>query len=468
MSWELYMARLFGTDGIRGVAGRDLTAELAFHLGESTGMLIDENGWDRKVIIGGDSRISGPMLESALASGLMSRGIDVHLAGIAPTPAIAFLTKHMGFPLGCVISASHNPIEDNGIKFFDSRGMKADDEVEDRLEALLEKKPSKKKTAVGSETGFVTGEKIGRRYDAKRAIDEYVKFLNAIVLDKIQGLSVVIDGAFGAASAIAPAIFSILGTRVVPYNCQPDGSRINVKCGATHPEGLQLKVREMKADIGIALDGDADRAILVDEKGQVIDGDQVLAMWGRHLLRKNALPSKTVVGTVLSNKGLEVALEHDGGKLLRAPVGDKFVLREMLKSGAIIGGEQSGHIIFLDHHTTGDGILTGLMVAVLMRETNKLLSQLGSEMSRFPQVQLNIEVKDKKSALDDEKIKAGVAALSKNIEKSSGRLLIRPSGTESVIRVMTEAPDESVARKMAEEAIGLFKPFSESGKITEI
>ena len=295
-----------------------------------------------------------------------------------------------------------------------------------------------------------------------------MRHLADIAQDKITGLNIVVDSAFGAASAIAPAVFALLGTRVTPFNCQADGSRINVMCGATHPEALQRKVLDLGADLGIALDGDADRAILVDEKGQVIDGDQVLAMWGRHLLRKKSLPKNTVVGTVLSNKGLEVALESEGGKLLRAPVGDKYVLREMLESGAKIGGEQSGHVIFLDHHTTGDGVLTGLMVAMLMRETLKPLSMLGKEMTRYPQVQLNIDVKDKKAALEDSKTKKAIEKLSKKIEEQKGRLLVRPSGTESVIRVMTEAPEESVARKLALEAIELFRGFSESGKVTEL
>jgi phosphoglucosamine mutase len=454
------MARLFGTDGIRGVAGDSLTADLAFRLGQAVGILIAEKRWERKVLIGGDSRVSGPMLESAVSAGLMSTGCDVHFVGITPTPVIAFLTRHLGFPLGCVISASHNPIEDNGIKFFDRRGMKVEDAIEERMEAML--------LADGLKIPKVVGEDIGVRHDARTAVDEYVRHLSDICQDKIRGLYIVVDGAFGAASAIAPAVFTIQGARVVPFNCQADGSRINVNCGATHPEALQQKVREVGADMGIALDGDADRAILVDEKGQVVDGDQVLAMWGRHLLRKKMLPSNAVVGTVLSNKGLEVALEAEGGKLLRAPVGDKYVLREMLSSGAKIGGEQSGHLIFLDHHTTGDGILTGLMVAILMRETRKPLSELGQEMTRFPQVQLNIDVKDKKAALEDLKTKSGILKLSKKIEKDKGRLLVRPSGTESVIRVMTEAPDEALARKLALEAIDLFRSFSESGKVTEI
>jgi phosphoglucosamine mutase len=454
------MTRYFGTDGIRGVAGEDLKAELAFRLGEAVGFLMGEAGWERKVLIGGDSRISTPMLESALAAGLMSTGVDACLGGLLPTPVVAFLTRHLGFPLGCVISASHNPIEDNGIKFFSGKGMKVEEAIEEKLEDLLE--------SDDFERPQVTGEAVGRPHDYQRAADEYVRFLSDILQGKIGGIKVVVDAAFGAASTLAPSVFTLLGSRVIPFNCLADGSRINVGCGATHPEPLAAKVREVGADLGIALDGDADRAILVDEKGQIVDGDQVLAMWGLHLLRKKALPSNTVVGTVLSNKGLEVALEAGGGKLLRAPVGDKYVLREMLSSGAVIGGEQSGHLIFLENHTTGDGILTGLKVAALMRETGKPLSALASQMDRFPQVQLNIEVRDKKSALESSQIKKGIAVLSKDIEKSKGRLLVRPSGTESVIRVMTEAPDKDVARQTAEMAIDLFRSFSESGKVTEI
>jgi phosphoglucosamine mutase len=454
------MARYFGTDGIRGVAGEDLTAELAFRLGEAVGFLMGEERWEPRVFIGGDSRISTPMLESALAAGLMSTGCDVYLGGILPTPVVAFLTRRLDFPLGCVISASHNPIEDNGIKFFDRRGMKVEDGVEDRLEDLLE--------SDDFERPQVTGEAIGRPHDSRRAADEYVRFLSDILQGRIGRIKVVVDAAFGAASTLAPSVFTLLGASVIPLNCLTDGSRINVGCGATHPEPLMAKVLETGADLGVALDGDADRAILVDEKGKVVDGDQVLAMWGLHLLRKKALPSNTVVGTVLSNKGLEVALEAGGGRLLRAPVGDKYVLREMLSSGAVIGGEQSGHLIFLENHTTGDGVLTGLKVAALMRETGKPLSALASQMARFPQVQLNIEVKDKKSALESSKIKKGIAELSLEIDKLKGRLLVRPSGTESVIRVMTEAPEEDTARRTAQLAIDLFRSFSESGNVTEI
>lgn len=454
------MGRLFGTDGIRGIAGEDLTADLVFRLGQAAGIVLSGTNAARKVLVGCDSRISGPMLESALSAGLMATGFNVFNLGIVPTPVLAFLTKQLGFPLGCVISASHNPIEDNGIKFIDHRGMKVEDEVEETLEDLLESN--------GFNDAQVTGNLIGQKHDFRKAVDEYVKYLSSLGSDKISGLNIVVDAAFGAASIIAPAAYTLLGARVTPLNCQPDGSRINVNCGATNTQLLKNKVIESRADLGIALDGDADRAILVDEQGQIIDGDQILAMWGLHLLRKKALPNNTIVGTLLSNKGLEVALQRENGRLIRASVGDKYVLREMLNSGARIGGEQSGHIIFLDYHTTGDGILTGLMVAMLMKETGKPLSTLGKEMTRFPQVQLNIMVRDKKAALNDEKVKKGIEALTKEMEKRDGRLLIRPSGTESLIRVMTEAPDESDARRLAEEAIGLFTIFSETGKTTEI
>lgn len=454
------MRGLFGTDGIRGVAGEDLTADLAFRLGKAVGVLIRERGWQRRLIVGGDTRISGPMIESALCAGLMSTGCDVHLLGVVPTPTVAFLTKHLGFPLGCVISASHNPVEDNGIKFFDSRGMKVEDEVEERLECMLDSGEFENTRAVGGE--------VGRRYDARASVDEYVKHLAEIGQDRITGLKVVIDGAFGAGSVLAPAVFALLGAQVIPLHCSPDGSRINVRCGATHPEPLRQKVLEESAQLGIALDGDGDRAILVDEKGQVVDGDQVLAMWGLRLSELKAPNAGVVVGTVLSNKGLEVALGRQGVTLLRAPVGDKYVLREMLSSGARIGGEQSGHVVFIEHHTTGDGILTGLMVALLMREKVKPLSELAGCMSRFPQVQLNIEVQDKRAALSDSCVNSQLAELSKRAEQANGRLLVRPSGTEAVIRVMAEAPEEGLAREFATQAIEFLKPFSETGRVTEI
>jgi len=454
------MAKLFGTDGIRGVAGEDLTAEFAFHLGEAVGELYRENKWENRLLIGRDSRLSGPMLEAALTAGVMSMGCDVHLLGIAPTPVVAFLARDFNFPLGCVISASHNPIEDNGIKFFDNRGMKVEDEIEERLEALFEPGAFKR--------GGITGEKVGSRYDAGNSVDEYVRFLADVCQDRIGGLSAVVDAAFGAASAIAPSVFRLLGVDVKPLNCIPDGSRINVECGATNINISREMVLSTGSDFGVALDGDADRAMLIDEKGQMVDGDQILAMWGCHLLGKRKLPENSIVGTVLSNKGLEEALENAGGELLRAPVGDKHVLREMLSSGVKIGGEQSGHLIFLEHHTTGDGILTAVMVAMLMRETNSHLSELAGVMKRFPQVQLNISVRDKESVLSDSKVRAQIEALSKEMDEIRGRLLVRPSGTESVIRVMTEAPDESEARRLAEQAIDLFRAFSETGQVTEI
>jgi phosphoglucosamine mutase len=454
------MARLFGTDGIRGVAGKDLTAEFAFRLGEAVGQLYREREWENRLLIGRDSRLSGPMLEAAITAGAMSMGCDVHVLGIAPTPVVAFLTKDFNFPLGCVISASHNPIEDNGIKFFDNRGMKVEDEVEDRLEALLEPGAFKREG--------ITGDTVGNRIEVGTSVDQYVRFLADISQDRIAGLSAVVDAACGAASAVAPAVFRLLGVNVTPLNCIPDGLRINVQCGATNITACRDLVLKTKADFGIALDGDADRAILIDEEGQLVDGDQILAMWGIHLLGQDKLAKNSIVGTVLSNKGLEVALENAGGKLLRAPVGDKHVLREMLSSGATIGGEQSGHLIFLDYHTTGDGILTAIMVAMLMRETNSRLSELAGVMKRFPQVQLNISVPDKESVLNDSTVRAQIEALAKEMDGLKGRLLVRPSGTESVIRVMTEAPDESEARRLAEQAIDLFRSFSETGQVTEL
>jgi len=454
------MAQLFGTDGIRGVAGRDLTAEFAFRVGRAVGELIAERKWEPRLLIGRDTRLSGPMLEAALTAGVMAAGCDVHVLGIAPTPVVAFLTRHLGFPLGCVISASHNPIEDNGIKFFDTSGMKVADEVEERVEELL--KPGAIKPADR------TGKNVGTRHEVGTRVDEYVRHLSDIGQDRVRGLKIVVDAACGAAYAVGPSVFSLLGAQVVPLNCYPDGSRINVQCGATDTSGLSQMVLKTQAHMGVALDGDADRVILIDERGDEVDGDQMLAMWGLYLLSSNSLPDNTIVGTVLSNKGLEVALESSGGRLLRAPVGDKYVLREMISNGARIGGEQSGHLIFLDYHTTGDGILTALMVAILMRATNKHLSQLGSLMQRYPQVQLNIAVTDKRAALEDKKVQSKIAALTKEIDKIQGRLLIRPSGTESVIRVMTEAPDEGEARRMAEMAIDLFRSYSESGKVTEL
>ncbi len=457
---RILMARYFGTDGIRGVAGIDLTAQFTFQLGEAVGQLVHEKGWDKRIIIGRDSRISGPMLESALNAGLMASGCDVHTIGIAPTPVIAFLTTNLGFAMGCVISASHNPIQDNGIKFFDHRGMKIDDSIQDRIEKLLKPKTF--------ERPELSGENIGTHHDWASRVDEYVKHISGIGQDHLSGRKIVIDAAYGAASAVAPSIFTLLGAEIIPLNCVPDGSRINVNCGTSDTTVLRGIVLKTGADMGIALDGDADRAILVDELGKIVDGDQILAMWGLHLLKKDSLPNKSIVGTVLSNKGLEVAMEEAGGKLLRAAVGDKYVLQEMINNGSKIGGEQSGHLIFLDYQTTGDGVLTALMVGILMNETGLKLSELGAMMTRYPQVQLNITVKNKKAALDDKSINSEIANLTFEMDKIKGRLLVRPSGTESIIRVMTEAPEENEARRMAELAIDLFKGYSENGIVTEL
>jgi len=459
-SQGVHMAHYFGTDGIRGVAGKDLTAEFALKLGRAAGELIREKGWEKKVVIGRDSRISGPMLESALTAGLMSVGIDVHVAGITPTPVIAFLARHYEFPLGCVISASHNPIEDNGIKFFDIRGMKLEEELETRIEELIESDPVETREFIGADIGIL--------HDASSRVNEYVRHMVDIGQDKLRGMKIVVDAAYGAAAMLSPSVFTLLEAQIIPMNCIADGSQINVNCGATNVEACREMVARTGADFGVALDGDADRAILVDENGNVVDGDQVLAMWGLHLLDRGELKNDSVVGTVLSNQGLEVALNGGGGKLLRAPVGDKYVMREMLASGAKIGGEQSGHLIFLDHHTTGDGILTAVMTGLLMKETSRTLSDLALQMTRYPQVQLNINVRNKKAALEDDGIKSGIEELSNAMTKSSGRLLVRPSGTESVIRVMTEAPDETEARKVAEMAIDLFRQFSENGIVTEL
>ncbi|HEX9746454.1 MAG TPA: phosphoglucosamine mutase [bacterium] len=454
------MPKLFGTDGIRGVAGTELSAELAFKLGCAVAHLIRDNGWDRKIIMGRDSRISGPMLHSSLAAGLNAGGINVDNLSLAPTPVVAFLTRYLKYPLGCVISASHNPIEDNGIKFFNSRGMKVEDEIEEQIEKLLE--PD------AFELPVLTGTDIGTQESVGNLIHEYVTHILHIGSQDLVGMRIVVDAAYGAASTLAPSIFTLLGCQVFPINCQPDGRKINVQCGATNPKSLKDKIVGVAAELGVALDGDADRAIMLDENGDVVDGDQILAMWAKYLLENNQLPQNSIVGTVLSNKGLEIALAEVGGKLIRADVGDKYVLREMISSGSILGGEQSGHLIFLDHHTTGDGILTTVMVALLIKQTGLPLSKLAAGMSRFPQVQLNIRVRDKDVCLQSKKITDAIRKINDEIARVNGRLLVRPSGTEPLIRVMTEAPDEPTARKHAEMAISLFKEFAVDNNVTEI
>ncbi|MBZ4654964.1 MAG: phosphoglucosamine mutase [Peptococcaceae bacterium] len=427
------MAVMFGTDGVRGVANRELTPELAFKLGRAAASLLKPERGRGSIVIGRDTRHSGPMLEGALLAGICSAGLDVYLAGVIPTPAIAFLTRELEACAGAVISASHNPAPDNGIKFFNHKGFKLDDELEEKIEALV----------LGDLEGLPrpTGADLGKVIPLPDAVERYVNFLKNIVKGDLTGLKIVVDCANGAAYQAAPILLRRLGAEVIILNNEPDGININDECGSTHPAGLQKAVLEHKAHLGLAYDGDADRVIAVDEKGELVDGDKILVICGLNLHEKNKLGKKIVV-TVMSNWGLKQAFHKEKVEVLETKVGDRFVLEKMLESGAVLGGEQSGHIIFLKHNTTGDGILTSLQLLQVLKEKGQPLSTLAQAMETYPQVLRNVKVKSKQGWEKNSAIQEAIAR-GENTLSGSGRILVRPSGTEPLIRVMAEGKDRT-------------------------
>ena len=437
------MGKLFGTDGVRGLANARLDGMLAFKLGQAGAHVLTREKHRPRILIGRDTRLSGDMLEAAIVAGICSVGAEAVVAGVLPTPAVAYLTRHYGADAGVVISASHNPMEDNGIKFFDHKGYKLPDEMEERVEKIILEGSEALPTPVGIE--------VGRRVRARDVTRDYIDFLASTVNGKrLDGLKVVVDCANGAAFEVAPKVLTKLGTQLTVIHDDPDGININLHCGSTHPERLQSYVLETGADIGIAFDGDADRLILVDEHGKIVDGDHIMAICGISLNAREILNKKTVVTTVMSNLGLDLALKKAGCNIVKTKVGDRYVLEEMLSQGYNLGGEQSGHVIFLDYNTTGDGILTALQVMKIMKESNKSLSKLSSVMTKFPQVLANARVKeDKKSALSDDPV---IQQEIKNIESKfmgNGRVLIRASGTEPLIRVMIEGQDQPTIERSA-------------------
>lgn len=434
-------SRLFGTDGVRGVANKDLSPLLAFKLGRAGAQVLSKLHKKPIMVVGKDTRISGDLLEAALIAGMCSQGADVLKVGIMPTPAIAYLTRHFNADAGVVISASHNPFEYNGIKFFDKNGYKLPDAMEDEIEALLEDTNGEIKNPIGSD--------VGKTY-TEDAIRPYVDFIKSVIDKKLKfrGLKVALDCANGASYQVAPIILEELGADVHIINNQPDGTNINVNCGSTHPESLCKYVREIRADVGLSFDGDADRLIAVDEKGEIVDGDHIMAICGVHLKSRGLLKNETVVSTVMSNMGLEVALKNAGIQMMRAKVGDRYVLEEMLSSGYNFGGEQSGHIIFLDYNTTGDGILTGVKLIDVMVNENKTLSELRQIMKVYPQILINVTVADK-SGYDSNKRIQGIIAENQELLGEKGRILVRPSGTEPLIRVMVEGEQQDLIEKVA-------------------
>ena len=431
------MNRLFGTDGVRGVANEFLTPELAFALGRAGGFVLASHGAKRPVLVGRDTRLSGPMLEEALSAGICSVGLDVWKLGIIPTPGVAFLTRKLEAAAGVMISASHNPIEDNGIKFFAADGCKLPDAQEDEIAAHVE---------AHHELPRPTGTGIGRIENASRTSRLYADHCIGLGGD-LKGMQVVIDGAFGAAYDLAPRVFRALGASVVRLHCKNDGSRINVKCGATHLARLKKAVAKYPGSVGVAFDGDADRALFIDEKGEEVSGDHVLAIWAKELLDRNELPHRTIVATVMSNLGLERAIAELGANLVRTAVGDRYVLEAMQRGGFRIGGEQSGHIIDLEANTTGDGIATAVHLLTLAARAGSL-DALRRQMQTFPQILVNVRVNDK-SCMEGDGVR-GAIALAEQALDGRGRILVRPSGTEPLIRIMIEGQDESEMQRLAQ------------------
>jgi len=439
------MRKLFGTDGVRGVANlHPMTSEMAMQLGRAAAHIFMRRAGRHQIVIGKDTRISGYMLESALMAGICSMGVDVLLVGPMPTPAIAFLTRSLRADAGVVISASHNPYQDNGIKFFSSNGFKLPDEVEARIEKLI----------MSDEIRHLrpTADLIGKAYRIDDAEGRYIEFAKRSLprdLD-FQGIKLVVDCANGAAYKVAPTVLRELGASVEVIGDKPDGMNINSGCGAVHPELLQETVIRQKADIGIGLDGDADRAVFVCEQGTVIDGDHVMAALGLDLQQNGLLAKQTLVGTVMSNFGLELSMAKAGITLVRTPVGDRYLLERMLADGYSFGGEQSGHFIFLEHNTTGDGLVSALQMLSLLKRTKKPLSELAKAMTAVPQVLVNIQVKQKPVLETIPDVDRAIQESNRRLN-GSGRVVIRYSGTEPLLRIMVEGEQSTLVNEIADD-----------------
>ena len=439
--------KLFGTDGIRGVANVDpMTGELALQLGRAIAYLFREVKGKHRIVVGKDTRLSGYMLETAMASGICSMGADVMLVGPLPTPGIAFITTSMRANAGVVISASHNPYYDNGIKIFSRNGFKLPDEMEHRIEQLI--------LSNNLHSLRPTASEVGKAHRIDDAVGRYIVFLkhtfpNDLTLD---GLRIVLDCANGAAYRVAPTVLEELGAEVIPIGVEPNGENINAACGSLHPELMSRLVVDKGADIGMALDGDGDRIVFVDRQGKEVDGDHILAICGLQLLSEGRLKKQTLVTTVMSNMGLEKAIQKAGGKVIRTKVGDRYVVEEMVRGDYNLGGEQSGHTIFLDHNTTCDGILTALQVLAIMKRQERSLDDLAKAMEPFPQVLYNVEVKAKRELSEIPEVNQKVKAIEKALGHS-GRILIRYSGTEPILRIMVEGEDEARLHKFAQEIV---------------
>lgn len=437
-----------------------MTGEMAMQLGRAIAHVFKDVKGKHRIVVGKDTRVSGYMLETALASGICSMGADVWLVGPLPTPGIAFITTSMRANAGVVISASHNPYYDNGIKIFSQNGFKLPDEMEYRIEELILSNHLHSLRPTASE--------VGKAHRIDDAVGRYVVFLkntfpNQLNLD---GLRIVLDCANGAAYRVAPTVLEELGATVIPIGVEPDGENINANCGALHPELASRVVLENGADIGMALDGDGDRIVFVDRYGKQVDGDQILAICGLQMLSERKLKKGTVVTTVMSNMGLDRAIHKAGGKLVRTQVGDRYVVEEMVRGGYNLGGEQSGHTIFIDHNTTGDGVLTALQVLAIMKQKERPLDELAKVMEPLPQVLYNVEVKEKRELSEFPEIKKRTKEIEKALD-SSGRILIRYSGTEPLLRIMIEGEDEKKLHRFAQDLVELVKKYlgkTESGR----
>lgn len=439
------MGRLFGTDGVRGIANLDLTPELAFKLGRAAAYVLVQNKGGSaeagRVLVGRDTRLSGEMLEAALIAGITSVGVNVEALGVIPTPGVAYLTRRLEADAAAMISASHNPVEDNGIKFFNRDGYKLTDEVEDEIESYLQEK-------MASKIPRPTGLKVGRVLHRNGMEKEYIRFLLGTVKERFEGYKVVLDCANGATYHIAPQVFSALGAKVIPLNNKDDGSRINVKCGSTNPQQLRETVIKHGAQLGLAYDGDGDRLIAVDEKGNIVDGDLIMGICGLQLLEEEALPHKAIAVTVYSNLGLTEAFRKAGGDVVITENGDRRVLAAMLEKGLALGGEQSGHIIFLKYNTTGDGLLTSLQLMGTIIRTRKPLSELKRKIRKFPQLIENVRVKRKEEWMRNERINKIISDSQQKLG-NEGRIFVRASGTEPLIRVMVEGPEQGILGEIA-------------------
>ena len=438
------MKKLFGTDGIRGVANREpMTAEMAFQIGRAGAYLFKDEA-NPVILIGKDTRISGDMIEAALIAGICSAGVDILRVGIAPTPVVAYLTRAYHANCGIVISASHNPFDHNGIKYIRGDGFKFSDSEEEEIERIYFENHSKDE--------WPTKENIGRVKELAGAIERYIDYIKNTLLPKfnLKRYKIVLDCANGASFTIAPRVFTELGAKIITINDKPNGININFNCGSVHPASLRKEVLRQKADLGFSYDGDADRVIAVDEKGNIVDGDQIMAICALNLIKKGQLPNKTVVTTLMSNIGFDKIIEKSGGKVVRTNVGDRYVLEMMNEIKATLGGEQSGHIIFSQYSTTGDGLLTSLQLMKVLREEGKPLSNLASVMEKYPQIILNYEVKDKERFFKNVCIKKFIKEIEEELD-GKGRIFVRASGTEPLIRILLEGEDKNKLEKISQD-----------------